>query len=138
MSFADIFKKSKKSKKENQPAAKETGFQAEKQSEKKTTKAPVALKDNDFSYRFLISPYLTEKTAFLNALNQYVFKVPAAASKIQIRQAVERLYGVKVEGVKIAIMPSKKRQLGRQEGTKSGFKKAIVKLRAGDKIETAV
>src|SRR3989338_5518171 len=78
--------------------------------------------------------HVTEKSGFLNKFNQYVFKVSPRSNKIEIKKAVEKMYGVKVDRVMISVMPSKKRRLGRYEGEKSGFKKAVVKLAAGHKI----
>lgn len=95
------------------------------------------LKGNDFSYGQIVSPYLTEKTSFLNADQQYVFKVFRRANKVEIKKAVEKLYGVHVENVRIMIVPGKERHLGRFEGERAGFKKAIVRLRQGEKIEVA-
>lgn len=95
------------------------------------------LKGNDFSYKQIVSSYLTEKTSILNGMNQYAFKVFKNASKIEIKKAIEKLYGVHVEKVRVAIVPEKERQLGRFKGVKSGFKKAIVRLRKGEKIEVA-
>ena len=82
--------------------------------------------------------HVTEKARNLNSLNQYVFKVAAKANKIEIKKTVEKVYGVKVDRVMISVMPAKKRRLGRQEGEKSGFKKAIVKLSEGSKIDMMI
>lgn len=79
--------------------------------------------------------HVTEKAALLNGINQYVFKVASRSNKIEIKKAVEKMYGVKVDQVRISIMPAKKRRLGQQEGEKAGFKKAMVKLAAGSKID---
>ena len=79
--------------------------------------------------------HVTEKAGFLNSLNQYVFKVASRSNKIEIKKAVEKMYGVKVDRVTVAVVPAKKRRLGRQEGERSGYKKAMVKLAAGHKIE---
>ena len=88
----------------------------------------------DFSL-ILRGPHVTEKSGFLNGFNQYVFKVSARSNKIEIKKAVEKMYRVKVDRVMISVIPSKKRRLGQQEGERSGFKKAIVKLAAGHKID---
>ena len=88
----------------------------------------------DFSL-ILRGPHVTEKSGFLNSFNQYVFKVASRSNKIEIKKAVEKMYGVKVERVMISVVPSKARRLGRQEGERSGFKKAIVKLAEGQKID---
>lgn len=94
-------------------------------------------KDSASVYQYIISPYLTEKTSLLNAGGQYAFKVSKKANKIAIKKAIEQLYGVHVEKVRVSIIPSKRRQLGRFEGEKKGFKKALVRLRRGEKIEVA-
>ena len=78
--------------------------------------------------------HVTEKAGSLNKLNQYAFKVASGANKIEIKKAVEKMYGVKVERVTTSVVPAKKRKFGRQEGEKAGFKKAIVKLVEGSKI----
>src|SRR3989338_6641190 len=61
-------------------------------------------------YQYIVSPYLTEKTSLLNAEGQYAFKVFKKANKIEIKKAVEQLYGVHVENVRIMVIPSKRRQ----------------------------
>ena len=75
----------------------------------------------------------------MSSLNKYVFKVSFDANKTEIKKAIEKMYNVKVEKVNIIHIPGKKRRLGRIEGwrkgLKRGFKKAIVTLRKGDKIE---
>lgn len=126
----NIFKKEQKEKKAEQIEKKtEISESAEKPVN------TVEMKGDQFSFGVIKSPHITEKASGLNALNQYVFKVFPRANKIQIKKAVQQLYGVKVEGVRILTMPSKKRKLGRFEGEKSGFKKAIVKLAEGQKID---
>jgi large subunit ribosomal protein L23 len=81
----------------------------------------------------LISPVVSEKSYSLIEDNKYSFRVHPKAHKTQIRQAVEQLFDVKVEGVNIVkVQPKPKR---RSRGQKPGWKKAIVQLRAGDSIE---
>ncbi len=87
------------------------------------------------SYRFVLSPHVTEKATNGNMLNKYTFKVSKDSNKIELKKAIEKLYKVKVSAVNIQSMPSKSRQVGRYMGTKSGFKKAIVTLKEGQKIE---
>lgn len=123
-STADESKTESKEKKEKELAGEEVKHTPE-------------LKGSDFSYQQIISPYLTEKTSILNNDRQYAFKVFPRANKVEIKKAVEQLYGVHVEKVRMAVMPSKKRRLGKFEGEKGGFKKALVRLRKGEKIEVA-
>jgi len=83
----------------------------------------------------LVCPHVTEKATDLAASNQYVFKVFPDANKIEIKKAIENLYKVKVISVKVIKIAGKARRLGRGQGWKKGYKKAIIKVRAGQKIE---
>lgn len=83
----------------------------------------------------LIHPLITEKTANLASQRKYVFRVDARGNKSEIRKEVERLYNVKVTAVNILVAKSKKRRVGKIEGRKPGFKKAIVTLKEGSTIE---
>ncbi|MDQ0190406.1 large subunit ribosomal protein L23 [Alicyclobacillus cycloheptanicus] len=73
-------------------------------------------------------PVITEKSTSLMENHQYVFEVDKRANKTEIRQAVEKLFGVKVEKVNTMIVPAKKKRVGRNVGYTSEWKKAIVKL----------
>ena len=83
----------------------------------------------------LRGPHVTEKATKLGEKNQYIFKVNNKANKIEIKKAVENLYKVEVLGVRVIRMPRKKRSVGKTSGFKSGFKKAIVNVKEGQKIE---
>src|SRR5215210_2862062 len=83
----------------------------------------------------LIAPVVSEKSYSLIGENKYSFRVHEKAHKTQVRQAVEELFNVKVEGVNIVKVRSKPKRRGFTKGTKPGWKKAIVQLRAGDRIE---
>jgi len=87
------------------------------------------------AYKILDFPHVTEKAGMLAEKNSYVFRVAAMANKYEIKKAVQDLYGVRVERVNIVNIPRKARRVGRSEGFKPGFKKAMVKLVAGEKIE---
>lgn len=78
---------------------------------------------------------ITEKADRLREINIYQFEVLSRATKRQIKEAVEKLFNVEVLGVKTANLPGKPRRLGRSEGHKSGYKKASVTLKQGQKIE---
>ena len=86
-------------------------------------------------FKILIEPHITEKTTDLEKKNQYVFKVFPKANKTEIKKAIEDLYKVEVLDVKIINVPKKRRRLGRISGLKKGYKKAIVKIKEGQKIE---
>ncbi len=79
----------------------------------------------------------TEKGTLQESKRKYLFAVDLAATKIQVRQAVESLYQVKVSKVNTIIMHGKLRRLRAQLGRRPDWKKAIVTLREGSKIETA-
>jgi large subunit ribosomal protein L23 len=83
----------------------------------------------------LIAPVVSEKSYSLIEDNKYSFRVHEKAHKTQIRQAVEELFEVKVEAVNIVKVPSKPKRRGFSQGKKPGWKKAVVRLRAGDRIE---
>jgi large subunit ribosomal protein L23 len=86
-------------------------------------------------YQVLRRPVITEKTSQLQALGKYAFEVADEANKNQIKEAVEKSFKVNVTAVNIISVPSKQRRLGRQQVLTSPWKKAIVTLKAGDKIE---
>jgi large subunit ribosomal protein L23 len=83
----------------------------------------------------LLAPVVSEKSYSLIEDHKYVFKVHKDAHKTQIRQAVEELFDVKVVGVNIVKVQPKPKRRGLTRGTKPGWKKAIVELKAGDTIE---
>ena len=81
------------------------------------------------------APLITEKSRSGEALNQYTFKVSPKASKIEIKDAVEKLFKVEVEEVRTLNMTVKKKRVGRYTGLSNRCKKAIVTLKAGQTIE---
>jgi large subunit ribosomal protein L23 len=86
--------------------------------------------------RVIVRPVISEKSfQLVQAHNQYTFKVLANAHKTAIRQAVEELFDVKVVRVNVLKVQSKPKRRGMFRGTRPGWKKAIVELREGDKIE---
>jgi large subunit ribosomal protein L23 len=80
-------------------------------------------------------PIITEKTTRLTKENQYVFEVSKEATKGKVKREVEERFGVDVLSVKIVKIPAKKRRLGRISGWRKGYKKAIVKIKEGQKID---
>ena len=85
----------------------------------------------------LQKPLVTEKTTFLKeGANQLVFRVHPKANKIEVKNAVEKVFSVTVVAVNIVVKaPSDRKRQGRVIGRKPGYKKAYVTLKAGDKIE---
>lgn len=101
-------------------------------SKSKVTKTPIG-----FVYEIIKRPVITEKGAMLGQGNKYLMKVSSHANKVQIKKSMSVLYNVTVTSVNIVNIPDKKKQRGKNIGYKSGFKKAIVTLKEGDKIEFA-
>lgn len=88
----------------------------------------------------LKKPVLTEKmTAMAEKLGRYAFIVDKRANKIQIKQAVEKMYGVTIESVNTMIIPGKVKTRGTKGGSVSGrtgsYKKAVVTLVSGSNID---
>jgi large subunit ribosomal protein L23 len=86
-------------------------------------------------YEVLRRPLITEKNTNLQAAGKYVFEVADDATKFQVRQAVEKAFKVKVTAVNVINVPGKMRRIGRRQVQTQPWKKAIVTLRAGDKIQ---
>ncbi len=86
-------------------------------------------------WRSVKAPHITEKAGFLEGKNQFVFKVFNNANKNEIKKSIEEIYRVNVTNVNIINVRPKERRKGRIKGQKAGYKKAIVSLKAGQKIE---
>ncbi|WP_232699797.1 50S ribosomal protein L23 [Brevibacillus daliensis] len=78
-------------------------------------------------------PVITERTTDMMAEKKYVFEVPLKANKTEIKQAVEKVFGVKVEAVNTIRVAAKPKRYGKYAGYTSEWKKAIVKLTAESK-----
>ncbi len=103
--------------------------QSEQKSPSKVRKSTV------FSYEAVKQPHISEKATNLSEDNQYVFKVSPNYNKKEIKKSVEGIYGVDVLSVNIIKIPAKKRRLGRTEGFRKQYIKAVVKIRKDQKIE---
>ncbi len=144
MAILDIFKRKKPEKKKEvkKPAVVKalTGKEVKKIPEvkgkpsKKISELPVK-KGFNVAYRTLKTPHITEKAGDLAKKNQYVFKIWPGANKTEIKKAIQDIYGVDVLDVRIIKISRKPRRLGRQRGWREGYKKAIVKIKEGQKIE---
>jgi large subunit ribosomal protein L23 len=88
------------------------------------------------AHEVLKRPLLTEKAStLLESHNQYAFEVATWANKVEIKRAVEELFRVKVIAVTTQVRAGKPARLGRFEGRKPSWKRAMVTLKVGDKIE---
>ena len=83
----------------------------------------------------VLSPVVSEKSYGGIAERRYTFKVHPEAHKTQVRQAVEQLFDVHVERVNIVKVQEKPKRRGLHNGTRPGWKKAIVQVREGETIE---
>jgi len=86
-------------------------------------------------YRVLQRPLITEKNSALQAQGKYAFEVALEANKEQIKQAVEKAFKVTVTGVNVMTVPGKRRRMRGREVMNPSWKKALVTLKPGDKIE---
>lgn len=94
---------------------------------------PYRMKD---SYSVLKRPLITEKSNLMKEeLNQIAFEVDRRANKIEIKEAVKKLFNVTVVKVRTFNMLGKRKRMGRTEGKTSDWKKAIVTLKEGERIE---
>ncbi|MCL1975297.1 MAG: 50S ribosomal protein L23 [Firmicutes bacterium] len=87
------------------------------------------------AHDILIKPLVTEKTTILMEQNKYSFIVNKKANKIEIRNAVESLFKVRVLNVTTRIVKGKIKRMGRTQGKRPDTKRAVVTLAAGDRIE---
>lgn len=86
-------------------------------------------------YDVIKRPIITEHTSDLMAENKYTFAVDKKSNKTEVKFAVEQLFNVEVLKVNIMNVKPRRRRVGKYEGLKPGYKKAIVKLAPGNSIE---
>jgi len=132
MAILDIFKKKKPVQKQSASVKAAAGKPAPLPS---ATVAPKQKRFPEQAYRVLRKPHVTEKAGDLTEKNQYVFEIFSTANKIEVKKSVEDLYGVDVEQVRIINIPRKQKIFRGRKGWSPGCKKAIVKIKEGQKIE---
>ena len=86
-------------------------------------------------FEVLRRPLITEKYTALQAEGKYAFEVARQATKTEVREAVESAFKVKVTGLNLMTVAGKRRRLGRRVLAAKPWKKAVVTLKPGDKIE---
>jgi large subunit ribosomal protein L23 len=87
-------------------------------------------------HQIILAPVISEKASRVaEKRNQAVFKVAKNAEKLEIREAVEKLFNVKVEAVRTLVVKGKQKRFGRFEGRRSDWKKAYVTLAQGQEID---
>lgn len=133
MAIFDVFKKHK----ERERFEKKEKLKAETADKEKKTGAleeasSVVAKNG--KNKATIIPRVTEKSTVLNEAGAYVFNIPQKANKVLMAQEIKKLYGVSPVKVNIINSPGKKVFVRGKHGVKTGFKKAIVYLKKGEKI----
>ena len=83
----------------------------------------------------IVEPIITEAATESVEEGKYIFKISARGNKLQVKQAIEKIYTVKVEKVNTISIPKKARSRGRILGWKKGYRKAVITLKKGDKID---
>ncbi len=86
-------------------------------------------------FEVLRRPLVTEKNTILQSQGKYGFEIDGNANKNQVKQAVEKAFKVSVTSVNIMTVRGKERRVGRRVVTGSSWKKAVVTLKPGDKIQ---
>jgi large subunit ribosomal protein L23 len=130
-----------KNKKERDKTAKKLSeVKVEKKQEKKIEKQPSKSVSHistgkNFAFETIKQPHISEKASYLAETNQYVFEILQGKNKNEIKKAVEGIYGVDVLSVNIIKIPAKKRRIGKTQGYRKGFLKAVVKIKEDQKIE---
>lgn len=98
------------------------------------SKTEKAIQDPRY-YDVILSPVVTEKATMASQNNQVIFRVARTATKPEIKEAVEKLFNVKVEGVNTLVTKGKTKFFRGRRGTRSDVKKAIVTLAEGHSID---
>jgi len=94
--------------------------------------------NNERLYQVILGPHISEKANIVaETNNQVVFKVKLDATKLEIKKAVEKLLGVKVEAVNTVVIKGKTKRFGRTPGRRSDIKKAYITLPAGTEVQLA-
>jgi large subunit ribosomal protein L23 len=86
-------------------------------------------------YQTILSPVITEKATLLTERGQVTFRIPLDATKSDVKQAVEGLFGVTVVAVNTILVKGKTKRFKGREGMRSDYKKAMVRLAEGQSID---
>ncbi len=114
-------------------AEKETAMKASKK--EKADKKTVTTEEKEVFYQVIRSPLITEKSTSASEQSKVVFEVAGNATKPQIKEAIEALFGVKVTSVNTLNIKGKKKVFRGRLGERSGYKKAVVSLAKNEKID---
>lgn len=135
MSIFNFLKNKKKAEKAKESATpKRANAEVQREIKKETPK--IIFEGVGFSaVKVLKQPHITEKANYLTGKDKYVFKVYRSANKTEIKKVIENLYKTEVLSVNMVNIPSKKKRTGKGYSVKSGYRKAIVTLPRGKKID---
>lgn len=134
MPFPNIFKKSEKKKEVKKVLeTKPTVVRSNMKEVEATQGNKVSF--GGISAKVLVRPHITEKASFLAENNQYVFRVSRNATKYAIKKAIKETFGADATHVNVITISPKKVRVGKTLGTKPGYKKAIITVKKGQKIE---
>lgn len=92
-------------------------------------------KQEEKIFTILQAPCVSEKGTRLEMYRQYIFRVKKEATKLEIKKAVEKLFNVLVDSVRVANMPGKEKRFGKTMGKRQDWKKAYVMLKEGQTIK---
>ena len=102
------------------------------------TKAKEKVTTQEWMYKIILRPYVTEKSAMGSANNQVTFEVLGTATKPQIKAAVETLFSVKVRSVNTLVQKGKTKMFRGKQASRSDMKKAIICLEPGQTIDVGL
>jgi large subunit ribosomal protein L23 len=141
MALLDFLKKKKEAEKAKKPEKKAGKVLVEKketpklETVAKTQTTKTKSKTEKFAYEAIKKPHISEKASYLAEKDQYIFEVSPNYNKNEVKRTVEGIYGVDVLSVNMIKIPAKKRRLGKTEGFRKAYKKAVVRIKEGQKIE---
>ena len=112
----------------------ESKDKVQKPADKKVEKGEVKGTTKE-AYRILLKPLITEKASSLGSLNKYVFAIDPRMNKVEVKKAVRTIYKVEPIKVNISNIVGRQVRFGKVKGKTKSWKKAVITLRPGDKIE---
>ncbi|MBT4277782.1 50S ribosomal protein L23 [Candidatus Falkowbacteria bacterium] len=107
----------------------------DKKVEKPKQDVKATVKGRKIAYDVLVRPLITEKVTDMGAFNKYAFEISIKSNKQEVKKAVQEVYGVTPISVNIINTKGKKTRSGRRAGKRKDWKKAIITLKKGEKIE---
>ena len=129
-----LLDKVKKNKEENTTNTDVSVKVSDKKKAKKVTKNVSSSKSGK-AYRIMVKPHISEKSAYGEANGVYTFVIEREATKVDVKQAMQEIYGVTPKKVRVIHMDGKKVRFGKTKGRRKDWKKAIITLPKGKHID---